>query len=63
MSPRGAGRSAQYTERSPAHEPASRAASAGEDPMPGGMRRETGWMIDSNIVLHHIIRKQRSQNS
>lgn len=45
MSPRGAGRSAQCDERSPSHEPASRGTSAGEDPVPGGMRQETGWIM------------------
>lgn len=41
MSPRGAGRSAQCSERSASHKPASWAAAAGKDPMPGGMSYET----------------------
>ena len=57
MSPRGAGRPAQCVERSPPHEPAGRAASAGENPRTGGMRCETGWIavtgcMDSNYVFH-----------
>lgn len=54
MFARGPGRSAQCVERSPPHEPASRGASAGDDPRPGGMRLEIRRIkvtLDSNIVF------------
>lgn len=50
VSPRGAGRSTQRAERSASHEPASRAASPGEDSGPGGMRQTNLNWTDSDSL-------------